>query len=40
MRLLTKSRILNWGYPLLIGTILALGFLNNAWFGTLTVPDQ
>lgn len=32
MRLLTKSKLLNWGYPLLIGTILALGFLNNTWF--------
>lgn len=32
MRLLTKSRILDWGYPVLIGAILTLGFLNNAWF--------
>jgi hypothetical protein len=28
---LTKTRFFNWIYPLLIGMILVLGFLNNAW---------
>lgn len=32
MRLFMKIRSINWIYPLLIGTILALGFLHNAWF--------
>lgn len=32
MRLFTKIRIPNWIYPLLIGTVLVLGFLNDAWF--------
>lgn len=32
MRLFAKIRIFNWIDPLLIGTILALGYLKNAWF--------
>lgn len=32
MRRLMKIRIFDWLYPLLIGTILALGFVNNSWF--------
>jgi hypothetical protein len=32
MRLFKKMWIFNWIYPLLIGTIIVLGFLNNAWF--------
>ncbi len=32
MRRLIKIRIFDWVYPLLIGMIFVLGFLNNAWF--------
>jgi len=32
MRLFMKIGVINWTCPLLIGTILLLGFLNNAWF--------
>ena len=32
MRLHIKIRIFNWIYPLLIGMILLIGYLNNAWF--------